>query len=51
MKVDKKKCLKLVIEQIENMLYNNKDYGTSGIAESFVEWCERWCSILYAQRY
>ena len=39
MEVDKKKCIKLVIEQIENMLYNNKD-NKEDIAESFINWCE-----------
>lgn len=39
MEVDKNKCIKLVIEQIENMLYNNKD-SKEDIAESFVNWCE-----------
>lgn len=39
MKVDKNKCIKLVIEQIENMLYNNED-SKEDIAESFVNWCE-----------
>lgn len=35
MKVDKKKCLMLVIEQIENMLYNNKENKED--IESFVD--------------
>lgn len=47
MKVNKKKCLKLVIEQIENMLYNNKDNGVDSITESFVDWCENGSVFYY----
>lgn len=39
MKIDKKKCLKLVIEQIENMLYSNKE-NIESIEENFNDWCE-----------
>ena len=39
MKIDKKKCLKLVIEQIENMLYSNKE-NIESIGENFNDWCE-----------
>lgn len=39
MKVNKKKCIMLVIEQIEGMLHNNKD-SIDSIGESFVDWCE-----------
>lgn len=39
MKVNKKKCIKLVVEQITAMINNNKDYS-EWIGESFVDWCE-----------
>jgi hypothetical protein len=39
MKVDKHKCLKAVIGQIENMLYNNEE-DMENINESFSDWCE-----------
>lgn len=38
MKIDKKKCLMLVIEQIENMLYNSKENKED--IENFADWCE-----------
>ena len=37
--MNKDKCLRLVIEQIENMLYNNKE-DMNNISENFVDWCE-----------
>lgn len=36
----KKKNIELVINCIADMLSNNAEYGTSGIAENLVDWCE-----------
>lgn len=38
--MDKEKCLNIVIEEIENMLYNNKEEKENSLAESFENWCE-----------
>ena len=38
--MNKEKCLDIVIEEIENMLYNNKQEKESSLAENFENWCE-----------
>ena len=35
-----KEDIKVVVDNIINMLSNNVEYGENGIAESFVDWCE-----------
>lgn len=39
MKVNKKKCIMLVIDIMSDMLQENKEY-TEYIGERFIDWCE-----------
>ena len=38
--MNKKQILIDIIQNIGDMLKNNEELGTNGIAESFVDWCE-----------